>query len=84
MSEAGQETRSKAGSAHRSEIDAICDFVRRTLEEASDAITPPAEAMNHFREARVEFLRGVRSLIDHRIDHLSRKGHNGGARVVVE
>ncbi len=40
MSESAQGTASKGG-AHRDEIDAICDFVRRTLEDVWDAITPP-------------------------------------------
>ena len=34
---------------------------------------------NHFRNSRVEFLKGVRSLLDDRIDKLSRteqKGHH--------
>jgi hypothetical protein len=38
---------------------------------------------NHFRNSRVEFLKGVRSLIDSRIEHLS--GHEQkGERVTVE
>jgi len=43
-----------------------------------------SEATNdHFRNARVEFLKGIRSLIDDRIDHLSRHEAKG-TRVVVE
>ena len=37
----------------------------------------------HFRNARLEFLKGLRSLIDHRIDHLSR-GQQKGSSVPVE
>jgi hypothetical protein len=37
----------------------------------------------HFRNARVEFLKGVRSLLDDRIDHLSREDRKG-THVVVE
>ena len=37
----------------------------------------------HFKNARVEFLKGVRSLIDDRIEHLSREDRKG-TRVVVE
>lgn len=32
---------------------------------------------NHFRTSRVEFLKGIRSLIDDRIAHLSRDEHKG-------
>jgi len=43
-----------------------------------------SEATNdHFRTARVEFLKGIRSLIDSRIEHLSRE-ETKGTRVVVE
>ena len=43
-----------------------------------------SEATNdHFRNARVEFLKGIRSLIDSRIEHLSREDAKG-TRVVVE
>ena len=38
---------------------------------------------DHFRNSRVEFLKGVRSLIDDRIEHLSREERKG-TRVVVE
>ncbi|HXA52149.1 MAG TPA: hypothetical protein VNV86_17655 [Candidatus Acidoferrum sp.] len=38
---------------------------------------------NHFRNSRVEFLKGLRSIIDHRIDHLSREEHKG-THVTVE
>ena len=37
----------------------------------------------HFRTARLEFLKGLRSLIDHRIEHLSR-GQQKGSSVPVE
>jgi len=34
-------------------------------------------ARDHFRSSRVEFLKGLRSLIDDRIDHLSRQEKKG-------
>ena len=79
------ESQQTAGeSAPRSaRIDAICDRIRQGLETISDALTPPEAARKHFRESRIEFLRGVRELIDHRIDHLSRRG-NEGTRITVE
>jgi hypothetical protein len=80
MSEAAQGAGNTGRAAH---IDTICDFVRYTLETVSDALTPPEPASRHFRESRIEFLRGVRALIDHRIDNLSRKNQSG-ERVTVE
>ena len=41
---------------------------------------------DHFRTSRIEFLKGLRSIIDNRISHLSRKHdeHMGGTHVTVE
>jgi hypothetical protein len=38
---------------------------------------------DHFRNSRVEFLKGIRSLIDQRIEYLSRK-ESKGTHVTVE
>ena len=38
---------------------------------------------NHFRQSRIEFLKGIRSLLDDRINHLSREEHKG-THVTVE
>jgi hypothetical protein len=43
----------------------------------------PAATSDHFRNSRVEFLKGIRSLLDDRIAHLSHK-ENKGTRVAVE
>ena len=43
----------------------------------------PQETREHFRNSRVEFLKGVRSLLDQRIAHLS-KEEARGTRVTVE
>lgn len=38
---------------------------------------------DHFRNSRIEFLKGIRSLLDDRIEHLS-KHESKGTHVVVE
>jgi hypothetical protein len=38
----------------------------------------------HFRTSRLEFLKGLRSFIDERIDHLSHEGETKGTKVTVE
>jgi len=38
----------------------------------------------HFRNSRVEFLKGIRSLIDDRITHLSKEEEPKGTHVTVE
>ena len=43
----------------------------------------PEATRDHFRNSRIEFLKGIRSLLDERIAHLSRK-ESRGTRVAVE
>jgi hypothetical protein len=43
----------------------------------------PQTTREHFRNSRVEFLKGIRSIIDARIDHLSRE-HQKGTPITVE
>ncbi len=43
----------------------------------------PEGAREHFRNSRVEFLKGIRSLLDDRIAHLS-KQESKGTHVTVE
>ena len=44
---------------------------------------PSAGASQHFRQARIEFLKGIREMLDHRIEHLSNGPHRG-TRITVE
>ena len=60
------------------------------LCEATDAMKkflsemgPSEEAKSHFRQSRVELLKGIRRIIDDRIDRVSRTEHKG-THVVVE
>lgn len=39
---------------------------------------------DHFRSSRIEFLKGLRSLLDDRIAHLSKKSEHRGTHVAVE
>jgi hypothetical protein len=43
----------------------------------------PREAREHFRSARVEFLKGLRAVIDARIEHLSRDPQTAAAGTAV-
>lgn len=54
---------------------AFSDFVRK--------IGPPEGAKRHFDAARVEFLKGLRALIDARIESLS-GSETKGTKVTVE
>ncbi len=44
----------------------------------------PESALQHFRNARIEMLKGMRALIDHRIQELSAKTETKGTKVPVE
>ena len=43
-----------------------------------------SDTIHHFRNSRIEFLKGVRSLIDERIAQLSRQDEHKGTHVTVE
>lgn len=81
MSEAQQEYPNRKSTA--APIDAFCDSLREGLHRVADALTPPQSALDHFRESRIEMLRGMRDILDHRIDRLSRRGSQG-TRVTVD
>jgi hypothetical protein len=47
------------------------------LSQMLDAILPSGAAQEHFRNARLEFLKGFRELLDQRIQSLSQEKHKG-------
>lgn len=80
MSEAqGASADAKAGAQR----EYWCCRLRRGLEEIAGNFAPPDAACSHFREARIEVLRGIREMIDHKIQRLSREDTRG-SRIVVE
>ena len=67
-----------AGPGSRATGCLFCDAIKPFMEHLwSDA------TRDHFRNSRVEFLKGLRSLLDARIAHLSRE-ESKGTHVVVE
>ena len=56
----------------------FCDMAMPALENLVSEST-----RDHFRNSRVEFLKGIRSLLDERIAHLSRD-ETKGTKVTVE
>jgi hypothetical protein len=57
----------------------ICDTAMPLIERCLGGAT-----IEHFRNSRIEFLKGVRSLIDERIAQLSRQTEHKGTHVTVE
>jgi len=60
----------------------FCGIVAPGIEAMMDHIWPE-DTREHFRNARVEVLKGMRSLLDARIEHLSRNEQKG-AKITVE
>jgi len=53
------------------------------LSELLRHLGPPEQARRHFDAARIEFLKGLRALIDARIEQVS-KTHAKGEKIEVE
>jgi hypothetical protein len=53
----------------------VSEFLKR--------LGPPPEARRHFETARVEFLKGIRALIDARIAHFAKPSAKG-EKITVE
>jgi hypothetical protein len=57
--------------------------MKKGLDDFVNMFLPPEAATRHFKEARLEMLRGFRAILDARIEHLSGGGAQG-TRVTVE
>jgi hypothetical protein len=57
----------------------VCNTALPLLEHCWSEAT-----RDHFRNSRIEFLKGIRSVIDDRIEHLSKHKPSAGTHVVVE
>jgi hypothetical protein len=54
-------------------IDALCTELKQLLS----TLVPRPDVTEHFRNARIEVLKGLRKVIDSRIEHLSRSTQHG-------
>ena len=74
------ETENTAGSQRQYPlIDSVCLGLKNFLRE----VEPSEEVCQHFRNARVEVLKGLRQMIDNRIERLSRDEQQG-QKITVE
>lgn len=60
-------------------IDSLCSEFKQLLR----SLEPSPKVTEHFRNARIEVLKGMRQVIDNRIEHLSRSAQTG-RKIVVE
>ncbi|HEY3743091.1 MAG TPA: hypothetical protein VGL53_24760 [Bryobacteraceae bacterium] len=62
------------------EINAEVDKLANMLK----GLGPSAEVKDHFRNSRIEFLKGLRRMIDEKIERAQSAGHSHGTTVPVE
>lgn len=55
----------------------LCQGAGPLVSEFLRRLGPPEEARRHFESARLEILRGLRALLDARIERLSRTSRKG-------
>jgi hypothetical protein len=56
---------------------------REVIEQVREQLGLSPEVREHFTNSRIEFLKGIRAVIDSRIEHLSSKSQRG-AKIAVE
>lgn len=56
---------------------------REIVDHFREAFDVPPKVREHFTNSRIEFLKGIRAVIDSRIEHLSNAGPRG-TKIAVE
>jgi hypothetical protein len=56
---------------------------REIVNQFRDAFGMSPKVREHFTNSRIEFLKGIRAVIDSRIEHLSKAGQRG-TKIAVE
>jgi hypothetical protein len=56
---------------------------REIVDHFREAFDVPPKVREHFTNSRIEFLKGIRAVIDSRIEHLSNAGQRG-TKIAVE
>ena len=57
---------------------------RELVNQFREAFDVSPKVREHFTNSRIEFLKGIRKLVDDRIEKVSRGPHQKGSRIVVE
>ena len=77
-----QQGAAQQGTAQHAHGCFFCDVAGPQIEAFLDHVCPQ-NTREHFRNARIEMLKGMRSMLDARIEHLS-KHDRRGTKVTVE
>lgn len=67
-----------------STAECLCGGMGMAVSQMMRMMGPSGQAAGHFRQARIEALKGLRAILDQRIDALSRGAAKKGAKVTVE
>ncbi|MCC6365014.1 MAG: hypothetical protein IT165_15970 [Bryobacterales bacterium] len=68
----------------RPQAGCACMGAGPVISDMFKRLGPDEEVRRHFRNARIEFLKGIREMIDRRIGELSKETQPKGSKVVVE
>ena len=69
--------------AHHDHNHCLCCEANDAISRVFHMMGGSEEVSGHFRQSRIEFLKGVRALLDQRIEHLGKHSAKG-TRIVVE
>ena len=70
--------------AQRPETNCLCGGFGPSLSKMVQAMAPTGAAGEHFRRARIEMLKGIREVLDQRIETLSKGAETHGTKMTVE
>jgi len=56
---------------------------REIVDQVRECFGVSPQVREHFTNSRIEFLKGIRAIIDSRIEHLSQASHRG-TKIAVE
>ena len=75
-----QETTRQEASQHASQERCLC---REVLDQFREVFGVSENVREHFTNSRIEFLKGIRAVIDNRIESLGKAGQRG-TKIAVE
>ena len=77
-------TGDKEDSAAGMKTECLCGGMGAAVSQMLRMMGPQGEAADHFRQARIEALKGLRAILDQRIEALAGGAASKGTKVPVE
>jgi hypothetical protein len=78
-----QQTTPPSASQGQTVVHERC-LCRELVDQVRECLGVSPQVREHFMNSRVEFLKGIRAIIDSRIEQLSRSGQQHGTKIAVE